>query len=96
MYTIPWNPLTNALSTTNIIRDSDGANIPTDPNNADYQAYLLWLQFDNTATPGSPPPPDYSALIADSARSLAVAKAKTLAAKGDTQAALKALMEITS
>jgi hypothetical protein len=95
-YSIPWDVSTNALSTTIIVRDSDGATIPVDPANADYQAYLLWLQFDNHPGQGNAPAVDNSALIADSARSLALAKIKALAAQGDTQAALAALMEITT
>ena len=32
-----------------IIRKLDGAQIPTDPNNRDYQDYLEWVAEGNTA-----------------------------------------------
>ena len=34
-----------------IIRTSDNAFIPFDPNNTDYQAYLAWLEEGNTPLP---------------------------------------------
>ena len=39
-----------------IVRDEDGAFIPTDPANTDYQAYLAWLDEGNAPTPYTPPP----------------------------------------
>jgi hypothetical protein len=41
-YTIPIDPLSGEPSITVVLR-SDGAWIPTDPTNADYQAYLASL-----------------------------------------------------
>jgi hypothetical protein len=38
-----------------IVRASDGAFIPADPDNVDYQAYLTWLDEGNQPTPYTPP-----------------------------------------
>ena len=48
-YTLTAHPHT-------IIRDSDGAFIPTDPDNVDYQAFLAWCDEGNEPTPYTPPP----------------------------------------
>ena len=42
----------------NITRDSDGATIPIDANNIDYQAYLAWIAAGNTPQPYEPDPVD--------------------------------------
>ena len=34
-----------------IVRISDGASIPLDPANTDYQQYLAWLEAGNTPLP---------------------------------------------
>jgi hypothetical protein len=44
MYKLSLNP-------TMVIRLSDMANIPFDPDNTDYQAYLKWVAEGNTPLP---------------------------------------------
>jgi hypothetical protein len=39
-----------------IVRDKDGAFIPTDPDNVDYQDYLAWLAKGNAPKAYTPPP----------------------------------------
>ena len=50
-------------TTTSILRLADGAHIPADPANTDWQAYQRWLAAGNTPQPADPPPlPDNAAL----------------------------------
>jgi len=42
---------TGVLGNEQIIRLSDNAFIPLDPDNTDYQAYLKWLEEGNTPEP---------------------------------------------
>lgn len=44
-----------ATSATGVIRDADGATVPDDPRNADWQAYQAWLAAGNTPTPAPAP-----------------------------------------
>ena len=49
MYKLIKNPITNKVNI--VIRTSDNACIPFDPDNTDYQAYLKWLAEGNTPQP---------------------------------------------
>lgn len=44
-------------NSTSVTRDSDGATIPNDPRNCDWQAYQLWLAAGNTPNPAPPSQP---------------------------------------
>jgi hypothetical protein len=73
-------------------RRSDGAFIPADPANRDYQAFLEWVEAGNTPDPAPPPSP--AGAIADSAQSLQLQQAESLAAQGRTDEALQAVISI--
>jgi hypothetical protein len=49
MYKLIKDPLSNEINM--VQRLSDGAFIPFDPENIDYQAYLVWLSEGNTPLP---------------------------------------------
>ena len=44
-------PIFNQTTSTVVIRLSDGAFIPNDPENTDWQAYQVWLSEGNTPLP---------------------------------------------
>lgn len=48
MYKLTPSPIT-------ILRTSDNAFIPTDPDNTDYIAYLAWVAEGNTPEPADTP-----------------------------------------
>lgn len=58
-YTQVWDTMQGQVSDRTIQRDADGAFIPFDPDNVDYQAYLAWLDEGNEPNPppGNPTPP---------------------------------------
>jgi hypothetical protein len=75
-----------------VLRAADNAFIPFDEANREYQEYLAWLADGNTPDP--PPPPSRAGVIAQSAQSLQLADAKSLAAQGRTDEAVTALINI--
>lgn len=56
-YTQVWDHMRNQPSETTIQRDEDGAFIPFDTDNIDYQEYLAWLDKGNEPTPYMPSAP---------------------------------------
>ena len=50
MFTYKLSATINGIKNDTIIR-SDGAQIPFDPANSDYQEYLRWLEAGNTPIP---------------------------------------------
>lgn len=59
----------NSAGTSAIIRDADGASIPDDPANADYRAYLAWVDEGGVAEVDeaeSPPPPPPTVVVSQS------------------------------
>ena len=77
-----------------ILRDADQAFIPNEDANADWRDYQAWLAEGNAPTPAAPPQASPEAAIADSAQSLELSNAKSLAAQGRTDEALAALINL--
>ena len=51
MYKVTQHTSDAGMAFTSIIRLADGAAIPFDPANTDYQAYLAWVAEGNTPEP---------------------------------------------
>jgi hypothetical protein len=55
-YTQVWDHMKNQVSDQMIVRDEDGAFIPFDPDNVDYQEYMTWLAEGNEPAAAVAPP----------------------------------------
>jgi len=53
MYKLIKDALTNNINA--VLRLSDGAIVPIQPDNTDYQQYLKWLALGNTPEPADNP-----------------------------------------
>jgi hypothetical protein len=47
MYTLIYDPTTDSMHPNIIIRDEDGAHIPDDPTNRDWQEFQEWIAKGN-------------------------------------------------
>ena len=54
-YTQVWDSTRNQIHDGIIQRDEDGAFIPADPDNIDYQEYLAWYEEGNEPKSATPP-----------------------------------------
>jgi hypothetical protein len=60
-----------------LVRDVDGAFIPSDLGNSDYAAYLAWVAAGNTPTVPAPAPVDLQKQLTDFVQGLMDAKAQS-------------------
>jgi hypothetical protein len=51
------SPVYEDVRKNRVLRIDDGAYVPFDPANTDYQAYLAWLEKGNTPEPAPEPEP---------------------------------------
>jgi hypothetical protein len=77
---------------TTVIRTSDGAFLPDDPANADFQRYTQWLA--DGGVPDPPAPPSRAGVISQSAQSRSFSDARSLNAQGRTQEAIAAILDL--
>jgi hypothetical protein len=55
MYKQLIDPITNEVKVGSILRITDSAYIPFDPDNTDYKEYLKWVAEGNTPEPADEP-----------------------------------------
>jgi len=77
-------------NSTSVTRTADHATIPDDPANRDWATYTQWLA--DGGVPDPPPPSSRAGVISQSAQALALSQAKAANARGDTQAAVDAIL----
>ncbi len=80
-------------SSASVIRDADGAVIPADPRNVDWQAYEVWLAAGNVPAPYEAPPPALPTLgFLQFMTLFTPAEQAAIVSSGDTQTKLFLLM----
>jgi hypothetical protein len=75
---------------TSVLRRADNATIPDDPANRDRAVYTQWLA--DGGVPDPPAPPSRAGVISQSTQALALSQARQANARGDTQAAVDAIL----